>query len=74
MPNHCDNEVYISFKDRETTKKFLEFVKGKDEQGGSTFTLTQSAPLPNGKWDYDWKMENWVRNGIVILLIMVMNR
>ena len=25
MPNHCTNEVYISFKDRETTKKFLEF-------------------------------------------------
>ena len=54
MPNHCTNEVYISFKDRETTKEFLEFVKGKDEQGKEVpFTFNAIKPLPNGKWDYN---------------------
>jgi len=60
MPNNCTNEVYISFEDRETTKKFLEFVKGKDEQGKEVpFTFNAIAPLPNGEWDYDWCVENW---------------
>ena len=60
MPNHCTNEVYISFKDRETTKEFLEFVKGKDEQGKEVpFTFNAIKPLPNGKWDYNWCWENW---------------
>ena len=60
MPNHCTNEVYISFKDQEATKKFLEFVKGKDEQGEEVpFTFNAIVPLPNGKWDYDWCCNNW---------------
>ena len=60
MPNHCTNEVYISFKDQGTREKFLEFVKGKDEQGKEVpFTFNAIAPLPNGKWDYDWCVENW---------------
>jgi hypothetical protein len=60
MPNHCTNEVYISFKDQGTREKFLEFVKGKDEQGKEVpFTFNAIAPLPNGKWDYDWCWKNW---------------
>ena len=60
MPNHCTNEVYISFKDRGTTEKFLEFVKGKDEEGEEIpFTFNAIVPLPNGKWDYDWCCNNW---------------
>ena len=60
MPNHCTNEVYISFKDRAATDEFLEFVKGKDEEGKEVpFTFNAIAPLPNGKWDYDWCWKNW---------------
>ena len=67
MPNHCTNEVYISFEDQGTTKKFLEFVKGKDERGYEVpFTFNAIIPLPNrskkfpnGKWDYNWCRENW---------------
>ena len=60
MPNHCTNEVYISFKDQGTREKFLEFVKGKDEQGKEVpFTFNAIKPLPNGKWDYDWCWKNW---------------
>ena len=60
MPNHCTNEVYISFKDRGTTEKFLEFVKGKDQEGEEIpFTFNAIVPLPNGEWDYDWCCNNW---------------
>ena len=60
MPNHVTNEVYISFKDQGTTKKFLEFVKGKDEEGKEVpFTFNAIAPLPNGKWNYNWCCNNW---------------
>ena len=61
MPNHCTNEVYISFKDRGTTEKFLEFVKGVDQEGEEIpFTFNAIVPLPNGEWDYDWCVNNWV--------------
>ena len=60
MPNHCTNEVYISFKDRGTTEKFLEFVKGVDQEGEELpFTFNAIKPLPNGKWDYNWCWDNW---------------
>ena len=60
MPNHCTNEVYISFKDRGTTKEFIEFVKGVDQEGEELpFTFNAIVPLPNGKWDYNWCVENW---------------
>lgn len=60
MPNHCTNEVYISFKDRGTTEKFLEFVKGKDTEGEEMpFTFNAIMPTPDGKWDYDWCCNNW---------------
>ena len=60
MPNHCTNEVYISFKDQGTREKFLKFVGGKDEEGKEVpFTFNAIKPLPNGKWDYDWCWKNW---------------
>lgn len=60
MPNHCTNEVYISFKDRAITEEFLEFVKGKDQEGEDIpFTFNAIVPLPNGEWDYDWCVNNW---------------
>tara|TARA_E500000305_G_scaffold111360_1_gene123000 strand:+ start:304 stop:723 length:420 start_codon:yes stop_codon:yes gene_type:complete len=60
MPNRCTNEVYISFKDREATDEFLEFVKGKDTEGEEMpFTFNAIIPTPNGKWDYDWCCKNW---------------
>tara|TARA_R100000742_G_C4277008_1_gene98520 strand:+ start:952 stop:1350 length:399 start_codon:yes stop_codon:yes gene_type:complete len=60
MPNHCTNEVYISFKDRAATDEFLEFVKGVDQEGDELpFTFNAINPLPNGKWDYDWCWKNW---------------
>tara|TARA_R100001594_G_scaffold68959_2_gene103302 strand:+ start:5489 stop:5908 length:420 start_codon:yes stop_codon:yes gene_type:complete len=60
MPNHVTNEVYISFKDREATDEFLEFVSGEDQEGEDLpFTFNAIIPLPNGKWDYEWCIANW---------------
>jgi len=60
MPNRCTNEVYISFKDREATDEFLEFVKGKDTEGEEMpFTFNAIIPTPNGKWDREWCISNW---------------
>ena len=60
MPNHCKNEVYISFKDREATDEFLKFVSGEDEFGDEVpFTFNAINPLPNGKWDREWCIANW---------------
>ncbi len=60
MPNHCTNDVYISFKDYETKEKFLEFTKGKDQEGNKKpFTFNAIVPLPNGEWNYEWCCKNW---------------
>jgi len=60
MPNHCKNEVYISFKDREATDEFLEFVSGEDQEGEILpFTFNAINPLPNGEYDREWCIANW---------------
>jgi len=54
MPNHCTNEVYMSFK---TTKDKDNFLKKTCEE--NEFSFEAIIPLPNGKWDYDWCCKHW---------------
>lgn len=67
MPNHCTNEITVSFETENDCKDFLHFVSGADSEGEiSPFTFNKIIPLPkrseqfpNGKWDYNWCRENW---------------
>ena len=58
MPNHCTNEVYMSFVNTEAKDNFLKKICKKTEYGNS-FSFEAIIPLPNGKWDYDWCTKHW---------------
>ena len=64
MPNWCENKVTVSGEPDEILR-FMEYVKGKDihERNGdivkNNFCFEKIMPFPNGKYDYDWCIENW---------------
>jgi hypothetical protein len=52
MPNWCENDGTIQHKDVKKIKALYNAI----EEGKFCEHI---LPLPNGKWDYDWCVENW---------------
>ena len=75
MPNHCTNEVTITFKDLEQKEAFRKWVdNGEDNpldferilpypKGIETVTDILSGKkkkvVVGGEWNYEWCCENW---------------
>ena len=52
MPNWCANNVTLTHEDPEMIRRAAEAFSGGN-------LLAEFIPLPHGKWDYTWCIENW---------------
>jgi len=66
MPNWCDNEVEITFEDRDEAKRFVQMITQSTdldnfEETKDFFDIFVPTPpeLLAGEGWYDWRFENW---------------
>jgi hypothetical protein len=52
MPNWCENQVEVSHPRTKKMRRLIGYIKADK-------LLYSFAPYPNGKWNYDWCVENW---------------
>ena len=62
MPNWCENCLEV-IGDENEIKRFCETglttVANKDGEIEQEWSLLPYYPYPDGKWDYDWCVDNW---------------